>query len=60
MLPDRSKYVNIERHFLKSYLDLTIKTCHHRGCHATGGMSATVLPTDDDAHRNEIIEKVGR
>ncbi|XP_038055014.1 malate synthase-like isoform X3 [Patiria miniata] len=44
VLPDRSKYVNMQRHFLKSYMALTIKTCHGRGCHATGGMSATLLP----------------
>lgn len=34
----------MDRHFLKSYMDLVIQTCHHRGCHATGGMAALLLP----------------
>nr|XP_022322917.1 uncharacterized protein LOC111124359 [Crassostrea virginica] len=44
LLPDRNKYVSMDRHFLKSYMDLVIQTCHHRGCHATGGMAALLLP----------------
>lgn len=43
MLPDRNKYVNMQRHFLRSYMDLVIHTCHKRGAHATGGMAATIL-----------------
>ncbi len=35
LLPDRSKYVNMENHFLKSYLGLVVQTCHRRGCIAT-------------------------
>ena len=45
MLPDRNKYVNMQRHFLRSYMDLVIHTCHKRGAHATGGMAATILGT---------------
>ncbi|XP_061164059.1 malate synthase-like [Saccostrea echinata] len=44
LLPDRNKYVSMDRHFLKSYMDLVVQTCHQRGCHATGGMAALLLP----------------
>lgn len=44
LLPDRSKYVNMEKLFLKSYMDLLVQTCHRRGALATGGMAALLLP----------------
>ena len=34
----------MDRHFLKCYMDLVVATCHRRGCHATGGMAAPLLP----------------
>lgn len=40
LLPDRNKYVNVDKHFLKQYTLLVIKTCHARGAPATCGMSA--------------------
>ncbi|KAG7461634.1 hypothetical protein MATL_G00193240 [Megalops atlanticus] len=46
LLPDRSKYVNMEKLFLKSYMDLLVQTCHRRGALATGGMAALLLPRD--------------
>jgi malate synthase len=51
LLPDRAS-VTMERHFLKSYVDLLIKTCHRRGAHAMGGMAAQI-PIRDDAQANE-------
>ena len=42
----------MERHFLKSYVDLLIKTCHRRGAHAMGGMAAQI-PIRDDPEANE-------
>jgi malate synthase len=51
LLPDRAS-VSMDRHFLKSYVDLLIKTCHRRGAHAMGGMAAQI-PIRDDAHANE-------
>ncbi|HYU37599.1 MAG TPA: hypothetical protein VEL29_06645, partial [Gemmatimonadales bacterium] len=33
VLPDRAR-VTMDRHFLKSYVDLLIQTCHRRGAHA--------------------------
>jgi malate synthase A len=51
LLPDRAS-VTMDRHFLKSYVDLLIKTCHRRGTHAMGGMAAQI-PIRDDARANE-------
>ena len=51
LLPDRAS-VTMDRHFLKSYVDLLIQTCHRRGAHAMGGMAAQI-PIRDDARANE-------
>jgi len=51
LLPDRAS-VTMERHFLRSYVDLLIKTCHRRGAHAMGGMAAQI-PIRDDPKANE-------
>ena len=51
LLPDRAA-VTMERHFLKSYVDLLIKTCHRRGAHAMGGMAAQI-PIRHDPQANE-------
>ncbi|XP_070769043.1 malate synthase-like [Enoplosus armatus] len=56
LLPDRSKYVNMEKRFLRSYMDLLVQTCHRRGALATGGMAALLLPQDPlgDSHRRVL------
>jgi len=51
LLPDRGS-VTMDRHFLKSYVDRLIKTCHRRGAHAMGGMAAQI-PIRDDPQANE-------
>ncbi len=51
LLPDRA-VVTMDRHFLKSYVDLLIRTCHKRGAHAMGGMAAQIPVRDPQA--NEI------
>ena len=57
LLPDRAS-VTMDRHFLKSYVDLLIKTCHRRGAHAMGGMAAQI-PIRDDREANEAaMERV--
>ncbi|XP_063831953.1 malate synthase-like [Ostrinia nubilalis] len=63
LIPDRSKYVNITRRFLHSYLQLVVSACHARGAPATGGMAAAVLApgtdgTDDESKKivNKILE----
>ncbi|XDV37468.1 hypothetical protein PO909_007065 [Leuciscus waleckii] len=49
LLPDRSKYVDMEKRFLHSYMDLLVQTCHRRGALATGGMAALLLPRDKES-----------
>ena len=57
VLPDRVK-VTMTVPFMKAYSDLLVKTCHARGAHAMGGMSA-VIPNRKDPEANEqAIEKV--
>ena len=51
VLPDRSQ-VTMDRHFLKSYVNLLVQTCHKRGAHAMGGMAAQI-PIKNDQEANE-------
>jgi malate synthase len=56
-LPDRST-ITMDRHFLKSYVELLIETCHRRGIHAMGGMAAQI-PIKRDAEANDrAMERV--
>lgn len=48
MLPDRSKYVNMNRRFLSSYRQLLVATAHARGAPATGGMAAIIVDSQED------------
>jgi malate synthase len=57
VLPDRSS-VTMERHFLKSYVDLLIKTCHRRGAHAMGGMAAQIPIKNDPAANEAAMARV--
>jgi len=57
LLPDRSS-VTMERHFLKSYVDLLIKICHLRGAHAMGGMAAQIPIRDDAAANRAAMARV--
>ena len=41
LLPDRVQ-VGMAQHFMRSYSDLLIRTCHRRGVHAMGGMVRTM------------------
>ncbi len=51
VLPDRAA-VTMTVPFMRAYTELLVKTCHRRGAHAMGGMSA-VIPsrTDEEANR---------
>jgi malate synthase len=51
LLPDRSS-VTMTRHFLSSYVELLIATCHRRRAHAMGGMAAQI-PIKNDLEANE-------
>ena len=57
VLPDRAS-VTMDRHFLKSYVDLLIKTCHRRGAHAMGGMAAQIPIRDDPAANEAAMARV--
>lgn len=57
ILPDRSQ-ITMKRHFMKSYVDLLIQTCHKRGAHAMGGMAAQIPIKNDDGANNAALGKV--
>src|SRR5436305_3899532 len=57
VLPDRAR-VTMDRHFLKSYVDLLIRTCHRRGIHAMGGMAAEMPINGDAAANATALDKV--
>ena len=51
VLPAREQ-VTMTTHFLRSYSQLLIKTCHRRGIHAMGGMAAQI-PIKNNPQANE-------
>jgi malate synthase len=57
LLPDRAT-VGMDRHFLKSYVALLIKTAHQRGAHAMGGMAAQIPIRHDAAANASAMERV--
>ena len=57
VIPDRAS-VTMDKHFLKSYVDLLIKTCHRRGAHAMGGMAAQIPIRDDPAANEAAMARV--
>jgi malate synthase len=57
VLPDRAR-VTMDRHFLKSYVDLLIRTCHRRRIHAMGGMAAQIPIKGDAAANATALDKV--
>ncbi len=57
MLPDRGE-VTMTSHFLRSYSQLVIKTCHRRQVHAIGGMAAQIPIKNDPAANQAALDKV--
>ncbi len=57
VLPDRSQ-VTMTVHFMRSYSQLLIRTCHRRGIHAMGGMAAQIPIKNDPAANEAALEKV--
>ncbi|KAK7291567.1 hypothetical protein RIF29_06813 [Crotalaria pallida] len=57
LLPDRI-LVGMTQHFMKSYSDLLIRTCHRRGVHAMGGMAAQIPIRDDPVANEAAVELV--
>lgn len=57
LLPDRAQ-VTMATHFMRSYSKLAIKTCHRRGVHAIGGMSALIPIKNDPEANNRALAQV--
>ncbi|RZS18043.1 hypothetical protein BHM03_00050265 [Ensete ventricosum] len=57
LLPDRVQ-VGMAQHFMRSYSDLLIRTCHRRGVHAMGGMAAQIPIKDNPAANEAALELV--
>ena len=57
VLPDRSE-ITMDRHFLRSYVNLLVQTCHKRNAHAMGGMAAQIPIKDDPIANEEALGKV--
>jgi malate synthase len=56
VLPDRSA-VTMTVPFMRAYTELLVRTCHRRGAHAIGGMSA-FIPTKDEQTNATAFAKV--
>lgn len=52
LLPDRAQ-ITMTVPFMRAYTELLVKTCHHRGAHAIGGMAA-FIPSRKDAEVNRV------
>ena len=50
--------VTMTTHFMKSYAELLIKTCHRRNIHAMGGMAAQIPVKNDERANAEAFAKV--
>jgi malate synthase len=57
VVPNRVQ-VGMTRHFLKSYVDLLINTCHRRGTFAMGGMAAQIPIKGDEVANEMAMAKV--
>jgi len=57
VLPDREQ-MSMTQHFLRSYTQLLVQTCHRRGAHAIGGMAAQIPIKNDPDANHAAMEKV--
>ena len=57
VLPDRSD-IRMEVPFMRAFGDLLVSTCHRRGAHAIGGVTAAIPDADDPAVTRHAIERV--
>ena len=53
-IPDRS-LLTMDKPFLSAYIERIVQSCHRRGIHAMGGMSAFIPTGKDD---QKIVEKI--
>ncbi len=57
VLPDRNR-VTMTVPFMRAYTELLVKTCHRRGAHAMGGMSAFIPSRKNPEINEQAIPKV--
>ena len=57
VLPDRDS-LGATTPFIRSFTELLVSTCHRRGAHAMGGMSAFIPVNGDDAANAKAFEQV--
>jgi malate synthase len=57
LLPDRAQ-LTMDKGFLRAYVQLLIRTCHHRGAYAIGGMAAQIPIKDDPKANDAALGKV--
>src|SRR3954468_24795401 len=57
VLPDRAR-VTMTAPFMRAYTELLVKTCHRRGAHAMGGMSAVIPSRTDEEANQRALEAV--
>jgi len=57
VLPDRA-VITMDCHFMKSYVDLLVKTCHKRLAHAMGGMAAQIPIKNNPGENEAALDKV--
>ena len=57
VVPDRDS-VGMNQHFMRSYSQLLIQTCHRRGAHAMGGMAAQIPIKNNPVANATAIRKV--
>jgi malate synthase len=55
--PDRNDVTMTVPH-MRAYTELLVKTCHRRGAHAMGGMSAFLPSRTDEAQNARAMEKI--
>lgn len=58
VMPDRNQ-ITMTVPFMRAYTELLVKTCHRRGAHAIGGMSAFIPNRRDPEVTAVALEKVG-
>jgi malate synthase len=56
VLPDRAR-VTMDVPFMRAYAQLLVNTCHRRGAHAIGGMSA-FIPSKDEKVNEKALQQV--
>jgi malate synthase len=57
VLPDRAD-VTMTVPFMHAYSELLVRTCHHRGAHAMGGMAANIPNRNDPQATAAALERV--